>query len=176
MNEKPLDELYLEWLYRQVGAVGNPDPSASYWKLFKLLYEKEFIWQVLNDDNRAEDGRFLRQEFIAQEELVIDDPYWARLGCGMLEMLIALSRRLAFEGDGFSRDWFWELINNLGLYDYRDGRRFPERRINQILDDLIWRTYEPNGRGGLFPLRYPQEDQRDVEIWYQLNAYLLERE
>ena len=28
--------------------------------------------------------------------------------------------------------------------------------------------------GGLFPLKFVKQDQRFVELWYQLNAYILE--
>ena len=52
-------------------------------------------------------------------------------------------------------------------------------RVRDIVADamaaIIWRTYDSNGYGGLFPLRNPREDQRKVELWYQLNAYLLEQ-
>jgi hypothetical protein len=30
--------------------------------------------------------------------------------------------------------------------------------------------------GGFFPLTHPNDDQRKVEIWYQMNAYLDELE
>ena len=42
------------------------------------------------------------------------------------------------------------------------------------LDGFINRQYEANGEGGLFPLKGVCEDQREVEIWYQMNAYLYE--
>ncbi len=175
MNDMPIEELYFEWLYSQIGAVKSPDPSAKYDRLMGLLYTKEFIWIVLNDDNRAEDGRALRVEFIAQRHYQVI-PQWFEFPCSILELLIALSRRLAFEGEGEPRSWFWILIENLGLGQHRDGRRYSEDGVHEILEDLIWRTYDPSGRGGLFPLRYPKEDQREVEIWYQMSAYLLEAE
>jgi hypothetical protein len=34
------------------------------------------------------------------------------------------------------------------------------------------RLYTTSGYGGLFPLEEPKEDQRKVEIWYQMMAYL----
>jgi hypothetical protein len=46
--------------------------------------------------------------------------------------------------------------------------------IDDILDSVIWRTYSPDGRGGFFPLNQPQEDQRKIEIWYQMNKYVIE--
>jgi hypothetical protein len=171
---RPLDESYFEWLYFQVGARKNTDPNASYWKLLKLLYFKEFVWVIPNDDNRAEDGRALRIRFL-QETDYESDPDWFEYPCSVLELLIALSERLAFEGDGEPRTWFWVLIDNLGLYHYRDGRKIPVGKIEETIDILIWRNYEPDGNGGLFPLKNPSQDQRDVDIWYQMNAYLLER-
>jgi hypothetical protein len=90
-------------------------------------------------------------------------------------MLIALSRRLAFEADGQARAWFWHLLHNLEIDNYTDAvAPFPERRINNVLDTVIWRTYREDGRGGLFPLKRAHENQKKVEIWYQLAAYLLQ--
>jgi len=171
----PLDELYLNWLYAQVADSSVDVPSRTYWRLLKLLYTKEFVWFVPNDDNRIEDGKDLRCEFADQERLKIVDRGWMRLGCSFLELLIALSRRLAFEADGEPRDWFWHMLENIGLHIYNDSRPLPFQDIDEILDQVIWRTYKPNGVGGLFPLEGPCQDQRDIELWYQLSAYILER-
>ena len=46
--------------------------------------------------------------------------------------------------------------------------------IDEILNKFIDRTYRASGYGGLFPLRHSKEDQRKVEIWYQMAAYLIE--
>lgn len=173
MNQ-PLDELYLNWLYAQIADADIPRSGRTYWKLAGCMFRKEFVWFVPNDDNRAEDGRYLRFEFIEDLALEDVDPDWLEMGCSFLELLVGLSRRLSFLDDGEARDWFWHLVNNLGLR-YND-RRFPKENVEEVLDNVIWRTYEPNGAGGIFPLRRPDRDQRDVELWYQLNAYLLERE
>jgi len=88
---------------------------------------------------------------------------------------VGLSRRLSFELDGEPRDWFWELIGNLGLLKYNDNHLLPTDEIEEILDRFIWRTYKPDGKGGLFPLRNAKEDQTKIELAYQLSAYVLER-
>jgi len=62
MNE-PLDDLYLTWLYSQIGSIKLKQPSRTYWSLFRQLYTKEFVWIIPNDDNRIEDGRDLRFKF-----------------------------------------------------------------------------------------------------------------
>lgn len=176
MANEPLDELYFQWLYRQVGEDG-PNDANTHWKLIRQIYRKEFVWFVPNDDNRVEDGLELRFEFIDDYGLEEVDPAWLSVGCSMLEMLIALSRRLSFEAEGEPREWFWHMLENLKIASNNDQFFGPRsaRRIDEALDNVIYRTYARNGRGGLFPLVRPQYDQTEVELWYQLSAYLLER-
>lgn len=171
----PLDDLYITWLYKQIGSVKLRNSSRTYWALARQLYKKEFVWFIPNDDNRLEDGRELRHEFIDDEHIEDIDPEWMDLGCSMLEMLIGLSRRLSFQTDGEARVWFWQLIDTLGLLECNDRSEFLANRVDDILNTVIWRTYNPDGHGGLFPLHNPAEDQRTVEIWYQMCAYLIER-
>lgn len=173
---EPLDERYLEWLYLQVGLSKLKRGSKTYWFLLKQLYVKEFVWIIPNDDNRLEDGRDLRLEFVRETYIHDPDPNWWGLGCSMLEMFIGLSRRLEFETDIPVDEWFWELIENLDLTKCDDDKKWDPQDVDNILDDVIWRTYEPDGRGGLFPLQDAQEDQRDVEIWYQQSAYVIEQD
>ena len=172
---KPLEELYLTWLYSQFGSVKSRIRSKTYWSLAGALFHKEFVWWVPNDDNRVEDGKALRDEFLDDEGIYDVDPDWMEQGCSMLEMMIGLSRRLAFEAGGEPREWFFELLDNLGLSTYNDAEQFDEDRVDEAIDPVIWRTYGRDGTGGLFPLQHPKKDQREVEIWYQMNAYLLER-
>lgn len=174
MNE-PLDELYFKWLYSQVGNAKLKNPDRTHWSLLRQLYSKEFIWIVPNDDNRLEDGLDLRRAFVEENGLWGHGSNWLELGCSMLEMLVALARTLAFEDE--SRDvgeWFWEMMRNLGLDKSTDRTPVPEDVVNEVLDDVIWRTYKRNGQGGLFPLRRARKNQCDVELWYQMNAYILE--
>jgi hypothetical protein len=95
VNE-PFDELYLHWLYGQFGSVNVQSKSRTYWGLARLLYKKEFVWLVPNDDNRRDDGKDLRWEFMNDTGEEPGDE-WLSLECSMLEMLIGLSRRLSFE-------------------------------------------------------------------------------
>lgn len=173
---EPLDEQYLSWLYARIGSVRETRQTKTYWSIFRLLYSKEFIWLISNDDNRVEDGRQLRYEFLDETGLSGDvDPNWMGMGCSVLEMIFGVAKRLSFEADRTPLHWFWELLNNLGLSGYTD-KEFNRQAIEEIVDNLIWRTYRPDGQGGLFPLRHPGEDQRYIEIWYQLMLYILERD
>lgn len=176
MISQPLDELYFKWLYSRVDEINRRTPSITHWNLLRVLYSTEFTWFVPNDDNRAEDGRDLRHEFLRDQGFDSVDSDWFDLGCSFLEMLIALARRLIFEVGGSERGWFWHLMAELELDTYTDDRAVPERLVRDILDRVVNRTYEYDGQGGLFPLRRPTRDQRGVEIWYQLNAYILEND
>lgn len=173
-----IDDRYFEWLYSQVGSVRNRNPARSFWKLARKLYTTEFVWLVANDDNRVEDGKELRLEFMNEQGFDQVSPEWETLGCSVLEMLVALSRRAAFETDGSPVEWFGIFLGNLGLTPMRDDifDNINPVIVAEILQTFIYRTYNPDGSsGGLFPLDHPYEDQRKVELWYQLAAYLLER-
>lgn len=168
-----LDDQYLTWLYGQVAEVKTRKSSRTFWHLFRQLFSTEFAWFIPNDDNRAEDGRELRCEWIANRDIEID-PDWLSLGCSFLELLIGLSRRLAFETDSGVPYWFWHLIDNLELRAYHDRSSYRPEDVDDRTSAVIWRTYDRNGNGGLFPLRQSRKDQRRVEIWYQLSEYLLQ--
>jgi len=170
-----LDELYFEWLYSQVASVKLKQPSRTYWNLFRILFTHEFVWIEPNDDNRVEDGKDLRYEFLDEKAIRCDDQAWLDEGCSMLELIIGLSRRAAFESSATQEEWFWEMLENLDLSKYNDRERIPEDEVRDILNRVIFRAYKRNGSGGLFPLHRAQRDLRYAELWYQLNAYILER-
>lgn len=171
---EPLDESYLKWLYAQVASVKVRTINRTWWALFHQMYSTEFIWFVPNDDNRVEDGRDLRMEFLREVQPLDVEESWMNLGCSVLEMLIGVARRLSFQADGPVDAWFWHIMNNVGLAKYTDAVQPFHQEVEEILDRLIWRQYEPDGKGGLFPLRRPEKDQRKIEIWYQLCAYVNE--
>lgn len=170
-----LDELYFEWLYRQINSVKLKNPSRTYWNLFRILFTKEFVWFVPNDDNRVEDGKQLRRDFLEECKIEGEDRDWLLMGCSFLELLVGLSHRAAFLTSADPVEWFWEMLENLDLRKYNDREHIPRNKVEDKLDRVMWRNYRPNGKGGLFPLRRAERDQREVELWYQLNAYILER-
>lgn len=174
MVAQPLDESYFEWLYNQVADPDIENPTLTYWKILRKLYSREFVWTVPHDENRAEDGKQLRKEFIDDLALKRVDKNWMNLGCSVFELMVGLSRRLEFEADGEPHYWFWTLMDNIGISRYSDDQRIPNEKIERILDTIIYRKYKRNGLGGFFPLKHAAKDQRKVELWYQLNAYVRE--
>lgn len=168
-----LDEDYFVWLCRQAGVVRRRARKDNWWKLMRLLHRKEFLWFVPNDDNRAADGKFLRREFL--EETGADhDHFFLDINCSVLEMLVGVARRLEFMQEDDVTHWFWVLLGHLRLDSYNDSTKLPAEQIDDILDALIWRTYSPTGDGGLFPLKDPSVDQRGVEIWQQMSAFVIQ--
>lgn len=182
--DAPLDDQYFEWLYAQVGTIKNRNPRRSHWQLARVLHQTEFEHFVPNDDNRAVEGKDLRREFMNQLVYDVYEPEWEALECSMFEMLLGIARRAEFLADPGTLDgevagWFWKILSNLGLDKYTDyninrGLVSLEEAAYK-LERVNRRLYERNGQGGLFPLiKEHREDQRKVELWYQLNLYLLD--
>jgi hypothetical protein len=172
-----LDELYLVWLYGQISDIRATRPSRSFWNLARELYTTPFEWFVPHDDARVDDGLDLRHDFIAEAMIPEVDPDWMDLECSYLELLVALSRRLGFQTDEPPADWFWVLIQNMGLIGCNDTYRGDLKRlVKEVTDQITNRTYDTDGRGGLFPLRNAKKDQTKIDIWYQLCAYIIENE
>lgn len=176
-TETTLDNLYLEWLYSNfIGAVSNRNPEKSYWELSRQLYETPFTWILPDDANRAERGKELRQQFINECNIQDVEINWLQLDCSVLEMLISLAGRASFEMWGEPGDWFWDFIKNLGLHEYNDliYSKAIMREVDAVVRRWLDREYDKNGVGGLFPLKNANQDQTKLNIWYQLQAYLLE--
>jgi len=172
---EPIESLYFNWL---VGKVTDPHartPSQTHWNLLRELHNTEFVWTVARDDNRAEDGISLRSEFLIQTGYEADSD-WLDIPCSVFEMIYGLSRRAAYIDDRHPYEWFWEIMSNLGIAELTDAIRIMPSSVKDVLDNLVWRTYDRNGHGGMFPLLGARQDQRKVEIWYQLESYLAERE
>ncbi len=165
---------YTRWLR---GLVHKSGPSP-YDILFDMAFVIRYEYFVPNDYNRAQDGLNLRSRFEYETSLKLPD-----LGeCRILEFLIALAIRLneaVYDNRNPNREpfWFWTLIDNLGLDKYNDEYDFYRIHtgIESIFRCLNNRLYNDNGSGGgVFPLKNPELNQRDVEVWYQMMAYLQE--
>jgi len=178
MTTQTVDEVYFTWLTDRVDFDFGRSSGATYTDLMGQLHSKEFVWVVPNDDNRLEDAMDLRHQFL--NETGITNPGELLMGVpplSVLEVILGLSIRCAFNGGGYPPHWAWRLIENLDLHNMSDPLSTrKQEKVDDILDTFIWRQYEYDGVGGLFPLAHPKEDQRKVEIWYQMNAYLDELE
>ena len=175
--EDRIKDEYFKWLYDYV-CKGRAHSNLSYGKIFMLLHQIEFTYDILNDENRARDGVDLRYRFAVSHDENIDDILYILDGpCSVLEMMVALAIRCEEDimddtsyGDRTCQ-WFWEMMHNLGIdnmFNEAFDREIAEERIYRFLD----RRYDPDGKGGLFHIKNSEEDLRDVEIWHQLCWYL----
>lgn len=168
---------YFDWLCILIG-IDSRTSGRNYGMLARSLHSIEFRAQLPADKNRGMDGMQLRVDFMQ-----LHGPYGSstnRGPCTMLEFFVALAKRMSFLMNGNnsrhrSEYYFWVMMNNLGLkkltddkWDYLNGDFYVE--------DAIWRIqnrqFDYSGAGGIFPLRYPRQDQRGVEFWYQMQAWL----
>lgn len=177
MTKDELNNAYFEWMYQLV--CDERDSEMSYRKLLYLLHDTDFNYTIPMDGNRAEDGTDLRYRF--GYENAYDGPiiatYLDDRPCSVLEMMVALAIRceehIMCDPDIGDRtgQWFWNMIDNLGLSDMDDegfDKNYAERVIQKFLD----REYKRNGEGGLFNVKHYRKDLRSVEIWYQMCWYL----
>ena len=163
-------ERYFRWLLKEIDYDEMKKRAADYSYLLRYLFEREFYWDVPHDDNRAADGVQLR--IIAGIN--------ADLGrCSILEMMVALARRIDKEilpdfdnGENAGR-WFWMMIENCGASKYDNGHWNAEE-VAYIFSSVLYRGYEFDGSGGFFPLKNAEKDQRKVELWYQMQSYLID--
>lgn len=171
-----LDEIYFEWLTGHVNINYGRANGRTFVDLMGQLHTKEFVWIVPNDDNRLEDAIALRHNFLNEEGITEHDNFLGEPPLSVLEVIVGLADRCAFIAGGDPRNWAWKLVENLDLHKMSDSlSRRKQEQIDDILEVLIWRNYKPDGSGGFFPLEHPNMNQKEVEIWYQMNAYLEER-
>lgn len=180
MTRGEIENAYFTWMFNIICGVKEID-ARQYIKLLSHLYEREFVYILMRDGNRASDGIDMR--YRAGRTLGLTDPEVCYgldyRECSLLEMMVALSIRceesIMNDPDIGDRTgvWFWTMIQNLGLLDMTN-ENYDQDVVDKILDRLENRQYEPDGTGGLFIVKHPRRDMRLVDIWYQLNWYLCE--
>ncbi len=175
-----MNNTYRAWLVDQI----DDGRAVVYSELLSLLFETEYRWTNKLDENRAADGITLRGYFM--DPHVIDTP------CNLLEMLVALSIKIETDlvsepGDYKPHRWFWFMLDNLGLLQYVDSD-FCFNEVVQILD--AWTKKSPisgtryskvgkkwgkiSGEVGTIPSLFPVENAQNMQIWDQINRFLIE--
>ena len=172
------DDPYLMWLYEMVGPA---KPYRTYKCLISELHSIRFQPVLLEmDSNRANDGLRLRVDFMEEHGPLGSSS--DRGQCTMLELIIGIAKRMDFlmatdENGRNIHYYFWKMIENLGLVKLEDDSYY---RLNgsffvlEACNRVIFRNHDANGKGGLFPVKRPREDMRNLDIWYQMQAWLSE--
>lgn len=171
--QNELRKEYFDWMY------GLVCDDHVHTKLLSHLFDRTFSYILEMDGNRAADGEDLRYRF-GREAGYSDSLIASELDvspCSILEMMVALSLRCEehiMEDDELgdrTGQWFWNMIVSLGLGSMTD-LRYNEKKVDDILDRFLDRTYDRNGSGGLFTIEGCRKDMRNIEIWYQMCMYL----
>lgn len=184
IDETTVKKDYFDWLKSIVGA--EAEYSFLWWK----LHNTDFIWLIDRDENRAEDGKYLRYIFTVSAYDRVDfnpeevDEYLSG-PCSVMELLVGLARRM--EHDIMENDdlgdrtgvWFHEMITNLGLDKY-DDKHYSETKVSDIIHRFMGRKYGKTGVGNVFKVGQGVghkigPDLRNLEIWDQLQVYVLEK-
>lgn len=172
---------YFEWIYDRV--MDTPEYSHLLDHLNGILYlpvwrtGDEHICQM--DQNRIGDAISLRYDFAYENgysAAVINSIFQAD-ECTVLELMAALAIRCETDimddpdyGDR-THIWFGYMLKSLGLLDQTDDR-YDEDYVNVVIGNLLNRQYSRDGAGGLFYVPGSEQDMRDLDLWYQMHAFL----
>ena len=175
MNRIEIEARYFDWMFSIVCGYERPE-DVSYKELLWHLNNIEFEYYIRGDYNRASDGIGLRRRFGYHYEDVERAEDYILGPCSVLEMMIALALRCeeimddTEYGDRTSQ-WFWKMIVSLGLGGMVD-ELYDEDLVEEIIADFHDRNYAYDGAGGLFTVRNPWRDMREIEIWDQMHMFI----
>ena len=169
---------YVYYLYRIVQNGGE-----NHRKLCVELFKNRFFITrsaPKRDVDREKDGLELRKEW-SNDSL---DGEFHIIPCTMLEMIIGISKRMSEQlmdedGEDKTAQYFWEIMENLGLTCMDDDNfgwetGLAQKKIAKTCEILCKRQYNPDGTGGgMFPMPGVFGiNQKKMEIWYQMQDYI----
>lgn len=176
-----MDKEYFEWMYSSVFTDPEGNYIPDYHSLASYLHSVQFEYTLPMDANRESDGINLRYHFgwyTGRSNVEIARNLDIH-PCTVFEMMVALCRRMESDimcdSDYGNRTyiWFQEMLKSL-MIDNQTDDRFCDFIVYNALRIFMERKYDFNGRGGLFTLKNPSRDLKDVEIWDQAMWYLNE--
>ena len=142
-----LKNSYFRWIYK-IFCGEKAASGVSYIRLFKLLFNIDFVVLMESDDNRYDDGLQLRNRFIDLESSYRID-FMSNTPCSILEMMAALAIRCEETimddpryGDRTSQ-WFWSMMASIGI-GYMNDDLFNEEVAMEALTVLNNRAYSPD--------------------------------
>lgn len=173
---------YFEWLTSMVDPFTE---RGNHNHFFSILHNMTYIPMIELDNNRVSDGIGLRELYARNYDIRVDGEILIDSPCSMLEFLVALASRMNYiysqTNENCTSEMFWDMMGNIGFsyYDTTDNSFAARPEMNSELENaiemVVYRRYSPNGEGNLFLLKNPKHDQRNVEVWYQMNQYLIEK-
>lgn len=154
---------YFEWLYSKI------ENGYDYRTLCYHLYSIPFNPIHVLDKNRVIDGLLLREEF----GIYLDTP------CSIFEVMIGLALRCENEimrrwdsDEDESYRWFAIMLESIGIA-HMNGSNYDPQYVDEKIYILNNNLFERDGTGGWFKVENSSKDMRDLDVWYQLQAYLI---
>lgn len=172
-----IEKHYFRWL---LSFICDNIQKSEYSMVLEDLFNKKFIWLLEYDENLAENGIGLREEFYESSETIqkLVGIYGEIEGeCSVLEMMVRLAMDCEDiimtdgENDNTSK-WFWIMMENLGLDDY-NNRSYDAENVDEILENFMRRRYDNYGNGNIFRFTGRVTGLKNMDIWMQLNQYLI---
>lgn len=160
---------YFDWLCNKIS---RDSGQKEHTKLLEFLFNRDYIWVISMDENRAGDGIWLRRLF-SEEKNYTEKPLSGE-PCSVLEMLVALSVKIEddvmydYEIGDRTGKWFWLMIRNMGLL----------RSVlwDRCIENFMRRTYKNGGLGCPFYMEKLDEEGfekfKNEELWNQFLDYL----
>lgn len=174
-----MEEMWAEYLECLIARCGLAK-YKKYHKIFECLHEMEYTYVLDRDKNRESDGLGLRKDFINDRHVKFYDEFINRR-CSVMEMMVALAIRVdshilcdPMSGEETPYKFFMEMIENLRLNQF-SGSRFDDHGIHIYINKWLNRDFCKNGDGSPFPVIHDKRDQRELEIWDQVNSYINEK-
>lgn len=183
MSNDEIKSRYYEWMY----SVAVPKSMGPHYHALMQRLNRTMYWYIKAlDQNRATDGVMLRYKFVqlglkksVDRAFDIVSRVFGEDPPSVLEVLVALAIRcetsIMSNGEtNRTAEWFWNMIVSLDLHNM-DNRGFDEAYVNMCVNGWLLELYNTDGSGGLFTLTNPKDiDMRQLDIWKQMNAWLIE--
>lgn len=179
---------YYDWLCERLRL--KPISSGYEWLCAKLMtIPFKAVKTVTDDNNRVSDALYLRSTFCYKFSLdarARRDFYRSLGPCSVFEIMVVMIEEMCFLmgsnalASNDPSSLFFELIDNLDLgylndWCYRHDPKSCDEEAEETVAVFVNREYEYDGYGGLFPLEHADEDQRTVNLYHQMELYLIER-
>lgn len=164
---------YYDWLISKVTEYNN-----NYDYLLQHLYSIDFYSCIPLDDNRLTDGGDLWCRFADEQGYSYNEmDSIAESQVTVLEVMIGLAVRMEDTimcdvdfGDRTAL-WFWAMVKSMGLYSMID-ENYDSAYVDDVVNDMLERNYDKDGRGSLFHVKGTMYDMRELEIWRQMHVFI----
>jgi hypothetical protein len=172
-----LPDAYFNWLYDQLFKHRDVISRLSYTTMCHCMHQIEFRCIVPFDDNRIAYASTFRNQYLEDSGLSgLELTNLMLPNATMLEVLYGLARQADDMIPIMVPTWFEIFFTNLGLVKYNDEYCLKHNTYPMVrrLVRFNNRDYRSDGLGGIFPLRKSDGDQREVELWRQMGAWMTE--